>query len=291
MICPLTPSIFPGFIDRWVQVHYKPNTCLFQILEHFDRGEIPDSKMRVLATIEARMGATRLPGKVMLPLGGEPMLARKIERVQRCQTVDAVKVLTTTAPQNQIVEDLCHRIGCPVFRGSEDDVLDRVLRGTEAENPEIIVQLTGDNILIDPGLIDETVAYLLDHDDLELASNSLAQKIVVGWNVRCYRRSALVKANTLCTDPAIRVHGGYYIQINPDKFKIAEVPVDPRFIATDIRLTVDEPNDYELTRRIFETLHVIKPDFTADDVLELLRRYPEWKLINSAVVQKKPGQG
>lgn len=246
--------------------------------------------MKVLATIEARMGATRLPGKVMLPFGGLPMLQRKIERVARCHTVDAIKVLTTSNPVNQIIEDLCHRITCPVFRGSEEDVLDRVLQGTAAENPDVIVQLTGDNPLIDPELIDQAVNYLLTHN-LDLVSNSLTQKVLIGLNVRCFKRDALVRADQQCTDPMIRVHGGYYIQLHPESFKVDQVPVAPQYINDDIRLTVDEPCDYELARRVFETLHATKPAFTTEDILDLFKRYPEWKRINATVKQKKPGEG
>ncbi|QQG36321.1 MAG: glycosyltransferase family protein [Micavibrio aeruginosavorus] len=246
--------------------------------------------MKVTATIEARMGATRLPGKVMLPFGGLPMLQRKIERVARCRTVNAIKVLTTINPVNQIIEDMCHRIDCPVFRGSEEDVLDRVLQGTADENPDIIVQLTGDNPLIDPDLIDQTVQHLIDHN-LDLASNSLTQRVLIGLNVRCFKRKALQRADQLCKDPMIRVHGGYYIQLHPDDFKIGEPPVDPRYIVSDIRLTVDEPRDYELARRVFETLHATKPAFGADDILDLFARFPEWKKINASVQQKKPGEG
>jgi spore coat polysaccharide biosynthesis protein SpsF len=247
--------------------------------------------MKVLATIEARMGATRLPGKVMLPLGGEPMLGRKVERVKRARRVDAVKVLTTVNPQNQVIADYCGRIGVPVFRGSEEDVLSRVLEGSAAENPDIIVQLTGDNILIDPGLIDEAVAYLIDNH-LDLVSNSLTQKTLIGWNVRAFTRQALIAADKACADPMIRVHGGYYIQLHPEQFKISEVPVDPKYQRADIRLTVDEPADYELTRRVFETLYPRRPDFTKDDILDLLdREQPDWKHVNMAVVQKKPGEG
>lgn len=246
--------------------------------------------MKVIATIEARMGATRLPGKVMLPFGGLPMLQRKIERVTRCRAVNTVKVLTTINPVNQIIEDLCRRIDCPVFRGSEEDVLARVLQGTADENPDVIVQLTGDNPLIDPNLIDQAVQYLIDND-LDLVSNSLTQKVLIGLNVRCFKRDALQQADQLCQDPMIRVHGGYYIQLHPEKFKVGEVAVAPRYIVDDIRLTVDEPRDYELARRVFETLHATKPAFTANDILDLFTRYPEWKQVNATVQQKKPGEG
>lgn len=246
--------------------------------------------MKVMATIEARMGASRLPGKVMLCMEGQPMLARKLERVARAKTLDDIKVLTTIDPMNQIIEDFCLREGHKVFRGSENDILDRVLQGTAEENPDIIVQLTGDNPLIDPELIDETVKFLIDQD-LDLASNSLTQPLLIGMNVRCFKREALVRADKMCDDPTIRVHGGYFIQMNPDLFKVGEVPVNPKYLTEDIRLTVDEPNDFELARRVFEILLPRNPEFLIDDVIALFEEYPELKSINQNVRQKKVGEG
>ncbi|MCK6418565.1 MAG: acylneuraminate cytidylyltransferase [Alphaproteobacteria bacterium] len=236
------------------------------------------------------MGATRLPGKVLLPLGGVPLLQRKIERVARAKNVQGIKVLSTVNPVNEIIEDLCHRIGCPVFRGSEEDVLDRIIKGTNNESPEVIVQLTGDNPLVDPVFIDESVEYLLKNN-FDLVSNSLTQRTLIGLNIRCFKRSALLIADQECSDPLIRVHGGYYIQKNPDRFKIGENFVHERFHTEDIRLTVDEPRDYELVRRVFETLYPINSNFSADDILGLFSRFPEWKAINGNVRQKRPGEG
>jgi len=246
--------------------------------------------MKVMATIEARMGASRLPGKVMISMEGMPMLQRKIERVQRCKTIDSIKVLTTIDPMNQIIEDFCNHMGYPVFRGSEDDILDRVIQGTAEEEPDIIVQLTGDNPLIDPDLIDDTVQYLIDND-LDLVSNSLTQPVLIGMNVRCLKRSALLKADKLCHDPMIRVHGGYYIQQHPEEFKVGENPVNTKYLIEDIRLTVDEPNDFELARQVFEKLLPVNNNFGIDAIIDLFEKYPELKEINGQVRQKKVGEG
>lgn len=246
--------------------------------------------MKVMATIEARMGASRLPGKVLLCLAGKPMLARKIERVKRCTSVDDIMVLTTIDPMNEIIADFCHREKCRVFRGSENDILNRIIQGTADDSPDIIVQLTGDNPLIDPALIDEAVWFLIDND-LDLVSNSLTQSVIIGMNVRCFRRDALLKADKLCDDPLIRVHGGYYIQMNPDKFKIAEVPVKPRYLRDDIRLTVDEPADFELVRIVYERLLEQNPDFTIDDIVDLFDNEPELKVVNQNIRQKRVGEG
>lgn len=246
--------------------------------------------MKVMATIEARMGASRLPGKVMLCMEGAPMLQHKIERVWRSKTVEAVKVLTTVDPMNQVVEDFCNHAGHQVFRGSENDILDRIIQGTVEEDPEIIVQLTGDNPLIDPGLIDDAVNYLIDND-LDLVSNSLTQSVLIGMNVRCFKREALLRADKMCDDPLIRVHGGYYIQMNPEQFKVGENPVKPEYLVDDIRLTVDEPADFELARTVFEELLPVNPEFGIDDVIALFQRKPELKDVNQNVRQKNVGEG
>ena len=241
--------------------------------------------MKVLATIEARMASTRLPGKVMLPMGGQPTLVRMYERVARAKTVTKVKYLTTVNPVCKIIEDTCLREGIPVYRGSEDDVTERVVEGTAEENPDIIVQLTGDNPLVDPALIDVAVNHLIDND---LDCSATHKDVLIGLNVRCYRRSALLKMDPICP-PNLRAHGGYYITQRPDLFRMMDTPVEQRLYCGDIRLTVDEPNDYELCRRVFETLYPVNPRFGYEDIFDLFDRYPEWKAINGQVQQKKAG--
>lgn len=241
--------------------------------------------MKVLATIEARMSSTRLPGKVMLPLGGQPTIVRMYERVMRAEMVTKVKYLTTLNPTCKIIADTCEREGIPVYRGSEEDVTERVIEGSAEENPDIIVQLTGDNPVLDPALIDVAVRHLIDNN---LDCSATHKDVLIGLNVRCYKRSALLKMDPVCP-PNLRVHGGYYITQNPEMFKLGETPVPKELYRSDIRLTVDEPNDYELVRRVFETLHPVKPDFGYKNILDLFERYPEWKAINGQVQQKKAG--
>ncbi|WP_412557523.1 cytidylyltransferase domain-containing protein [Thalassospira sp. MIT1370] len=246
--------------------------------------------MQVMATIEARMGSSRLPGKVMLELAGKPMLQWKIMQVRQAKTVDCVKVASASSPANALIENFCERISCPVFRGSEDDVLDRLLKATEVENPEVIVQLTGDNPLISPKLIDDAVKYLLEND-LDFVSNSLSQNTIIGMNVRCFKRSALVAASEKCTDPKIRVHGGYCIQQYPDSFRIGENAVPKQCLRDDIRLTVDEVEDFELVRRIISIARSENQELSLDNILSYFDRIPDLKSVNSAVRQKLVGEG
>lgn len=245
--------------------------------------------MRVIATIEARLAASRLPGKVMFPLAGAPMLQRLVERVRRAKRVDDVVVASTTSPADAVIADLCERIGCRVHRGSVEDITQRLLDA--ASGADVIVQLTGDCPLIDPAHIDETVR-LLVAEKADYVSNSLTGcTFPLGFDVRAFTMAALRRTSELSDDPVDRVHGSYFIYRNPKLFRLVgwEAPDELRWPA--LRLTVDEAADYELVRRVFETLDAEHPEFGVEDVVALLRRHPDWVAINSAVRQKAAVEG
>lgn len=246
--------------------------------------------MKVVATIEARMASTRLPGKVMLPLAGKPMLERLVERIQACQSVDEIILLTSERPENQIILDLADRINITAFAGSEDDVLDRVLKGTEGSQADVIVQLTGDNPAIDPRLIDQVVAHhILNKSDY--TSNYLTQPVLIGQNLRCFNRSALLAADKQCTDLNMRSHGGYFIQTRPDLFSLAEVKVSRDLFRDDIRLTVDEASDYDVMNALFTALASDEKIFSAEEIIAFLDANPSIRAKNAIVQQKTPGEG
>jgi spore coat polysaccharide biosynthesis protein SpsF len=245
--------------------------------------------LRVIATIEARMSASRLPGKVMLPLAGAPMLERLVERIRRSHRVDEIVVATTVSPPDAIIADLCHRIGCRVHRGSVEDITSRLMEASAGA--DIVVQITGDCPLIDPAHIDETVGLLVD-ERADYASNSLnVGTFPLGLDVRCFKADALRRSAELSQDPTDRVHGSYFIYRHPDMFRLVgwEAPANMNW--PELRLTVDEPADFELVRRVFETLYAIRPDFDTADIVSLLRAKPDWVALNSSVRQKSPLEG
>ena len=245
--------------------------------------------MRTVATIEARMAASRLPGKVMLPLAGAPMVQRLVERLRRSRRVDEVVVATTIHPADAVISDLCQRIGCAVHRGPIEDITTRLIGA--AGDAGVIVQITGDCPLVDPAHVDETVRLLLE-ENADYASNSLKGcTFPLGFDVRCFTAEALRRSTELSTDPVDRVHGSYFIYRNPGLFRLVgwDAPVEMSW--PELRLTVDEPADYELVRRVFEVLYSAKPDFDARDVVALLRQKPDWVAINSTVRQKTASEG
>jgi spore coat polysaccharide biosynthesis protein SpsF len=245
--------------------------------------------MRVVATIEARMAATRLPGKVMLPLAGAPMLQRLVERVRRAIRVDEVVVATTVNPHDAIIADLCARIGCKAHRGPVEDITLRLLEA--ASGADVIVQVTGDCPLVDPEHIDQTVQLLVDQK-ADYASNCLHERTLpLGLDVRAFTMTALTRVHESTSDPIDRVHGSYFMYRRPDLFRLAgwKASVDQQW--PELRLTVDEPADYELVRRVFEELYPADACFNACATINLLRRRPDWVALNSAVRQKVVAEG
>lgn len=245
--------------------------------------------MKVVATIEARMSASRLPGKMMLPLAGATMLERLVERLARARCLDRIVVASTVAPPDEVIEMLCRRRGIAVHRGPVEDIAVRILEA--AGDADVIVQITGDCPLVDPDHVDRAVA-LLQSEGADYVSNSLTGcTFPIGFDVRCFTRAALEKTIAMTGDPVDRVHGSYFIYRRPDLFRLAGWDAPPDMHWPQLRLTVDEPADYEVVRRIYDELYPKNSAFTAADVIALMRARPEWAALNSAVQQKAPQQG
>jgi len=245
--------------------------------------------LKVVATIEARMSASRLPGKMMLPLAGATMLERLVERLRGAKCLTGIVVATTVAPPDEVIAALCAREGIDVHRGAVEDIARRILGA--AVDADVIVQITGDCPLIDPEHVDRTVA-LLQSESADYASNSLKGcTFPIGLDVRCFTRLALEKTIAMTDDPVDRLHGSYFIYRRPDLFRLAGWDASADMHWPGLRLTVDEPADYEVVRRIYHALYPANPAFTARDVVMLMRAKPDWVILNSNVRQKAPAEG
>jgi len=239
--------------------------------------------MKVVAIIQARMGSTRLPGKVMMDLAGEPMLARVVNRVGRASKLDAVVVATTTNSDDDPIVDLCQKRGRPVFRGSEEDVLDRYYQTAVAHSAEAIVRITSDCPLIEPEIIDAVVLeFLSRYPNIDYVSNAIQRSYPRGLDVGIISFGALERAWTEDENPAWREHVTQYIVRNPDLFHIHGVENDVDY--SYMRWTVDAPEDLAFVRRIYD--HLPNDEFNWKDVILLLERNPEWLEINRHIKQK-----
>jgi spore coat polysaccharide biosynthesis protein SpsF len=238
--------------------------------------------MRVVAIVQARMGSTRLPGKVMLPLLGEPILARVLRRTARARTLDDVVVATTTRPEDDAIVALVEAEGRPVVRGSETDLLDRYLQAARAHDAEIVVRVTSDCPLIDPDVIDRTVL-AFQAGDVEYASNTLEPRTYPrGLDVEVIARVALERAGREDRDPAWREHATPYIYRHPESFRLLRVAAEDDH--ADQRWSVDTPEDFTLVDRIYDAIG--RDDFGWREALAVVEAHPSWIALNRHVVQK-----
>ena len=238
--------------------------------------------MTTVAIIQARTGSTRLPGKVLLPLLGAPVLTHVVRRGQRATRVDAVVVATTTAPGDDPIVELGRANGWLVTRGSEDDLLSRYLEAARAHGADRVVRITSDCPLIDPALIDDVIA-ALKTSGADYASNSLEPRTYPrGLDPEAMTMAALETAGREDHDPASREHATPYLYRHPERFRLHAVHgAEDR---SGHRWTLDTPEDYELTRRLYDALG--RDDFGWLDALAIAEAHPEWSALNRHVRQK-----
>ena len=245
--------------------------------------------MKVVATIEARMGSTRLPGKSLKKIMGKPMLELMIERVKKAKLIDEIVIATSENPKDDVIELLAKRLNVGCFRGSEDDVLDRVLKAAKAYIADHIVELWGDCPLIDPEIIDEMIRYYLDND-FDCAGTTIPTfKQTFPWGISAliFPTKMLEEISQITQDPVDRENVSNYIYEHSDIYKIGRLPCPPELNHPEIRLTVDELADFELVKTIFERLTPINRDFKTINIITFLESNPEIKNINIHVKQKK----
>ncbi len=240
--------------------------------------------MTVVAIIQARMGSTRLPGKVLLDLAGEPMLARVLSRTRRARTLDQVVVATTVQSADAAIVRLCAEHDWPCFRGSEDDVLDRYYHAAVAHQADVVVRLTSDCPLIEPALVDRVVQEFLDMQPrVDYACNVLPRRTFPrGLDTEVMHFDVLEQAWRQDHNRAWREHVTAYIQRNSDLFRIHGVVNEVDY--SHMRWTVDTPEDLAFVRRIYD--YFGHGRFSWREVLAVLEEHPEWLEINQRVQQK-----
>jgi len=234
--------------------------------------------MKTLAILQARILSQRLPGKVLSPILGIPMLQHQIERILRAGRIDLLVVATSTDASDNRIEELCKKMNVPFFRGHLDDVLDRFYQTALPLHPELIVRLTGDCPLIDPHIIDQVIDFCLQ-GDYDYASNAIEPTFPDGLDVEVFRFSALVEAWKKADLPSEREHVTSYIYEKPNLFKVGHYKNYEKDLS-HLRWTVDEPEDFEFVTRVYEHLYPSNPAFSTAEVLNLLEKNPQLMDIN-----------
>lgn len=242
------------------------------------------------AIVQARMGSTRLPGKVMKMVVGKPMLELMIERLKRASQLGGIIIATTDKESELPIVDLVNSLdGVLLFRGSEEDVLERYYGAALKYDAETVIRVTSDCPLIDPQVLDTVIkAYHEQRHTIDYAANVRKRTYPRGLDVEVFSFAVLERAFREATLQPDREHVTEYILQRPDIFRMYDV-VD-RDDHSTMRWTVDTPEDFELITRIYESLYRIKPDFDYGDILRLFEKHPDWNLLNAHIEQKVYGQ-
>jgi spore coat polysaccharide biosynthesis protein SpsF len=238
----------------------------------------------VIAIVQARMGSTRLPGKVLLDLAGQPMLVRDIERIRRAKKIDDIVIATTTNPTDDKIISLCIENEWNYFRGSEDDVLDRYYRAAREYHVKTIVRITSDCPLIEPTIVDRIIEkFFALEPNIDYASNIFPLRTFPrGLDTEVMSFSVLERCWKEETNSAYREHVTPYIHRHPDKFRISEVNNERDL--SSLRWTVDTPEDFDFVSHVYRYLG--ENTFSWTDVLDLLQEHPELLEINKDIKQK-----
>lgn len=243
-------------------------------------------KEKIVATIEARMTSSRLPGKVLLPIGGVSVLEMMIERLKRSKYLDGICIATTTNSNDDPVEALGRRLRVDVFRGSESDVLGRVLGAAQLVNADIIVEAMADSPFVDPELIDRGIEEFFTHD-VDYAANCMRDTYAVGFEVQVFPTKVLAEVARLTDNIIDRTHVTYYIYMHPEKYRTYNWEAPPELVSPKFRMTLDEESDYRAICTVVNALSPEHPDFTVRDVTNYLRTHPEVVALNDSVRQKE----
>jgi len=229
--------------------------------------------MKITATIQARMGSSRLPGKILRTIVGRPTLALIVERIQQSRLIDEVVIATADTPQNDVVEELAQSLGVGCFRGSEDDVLGRVAGALRAFNVDLHAEFQGDNLLPDGMLIDAVIGYYLKHaGEYDYVTTGLKTTYPPGAEVTLYPAQLLIDIEQRVTDVALREHVGPHIYQHPERYRICNLEAPLWLRRPDLHLEIDTTEDFEVVRRVYEHFYPTNPGFSLAEVIEFADR-------------------
>ena len=242
-------------------------------------------KKKVVATIEARMGSSRLPGKVLLSALGKSMLMHLVDRLRAVPSIDSIVIATTINVSDDPIVELAMAENVLYFRGSEEDVLDRVIGAGEMAEADILVEITGDCPVIDPDLIEQTIQMYLNHS-VQYVSNSVIRSYPDGMDTQVMSFDALKSSASMTNNPLDREHVSRFIWQHPEIFSCINLIAPPSLSWPELGLTLDEEDDYKLLVKIIEELAPSNPLFSCHEIINFLRASPNILKINKAVVRK-----
>ena len=239
--------------------------------------------MSAAVIIQARMSSSRLPGKVMLPLGDRTVLAWCVERARLSPAVDDVIVATSTCSEDEVIEKHAASLGVPCVRGSLIDALDRYRLALTHTDADTIVRITADCPFVDTGIITSAIGTVDSPERPDYASTGQDGRYALGLDVEAMTRSALLIAAESATATDERECVTLFIYRRPKQFALAAVAAPAWARRPDLRFTLDEPADYEVISAVVEGLNATPDALPASEVIAFLDRHPEIAALNKSV--------
>jgi spore coat polysaccharide biosynthesis protein SpsF (cytidylyltransferase family) len=246
--------------------------------------------VKITAIVQARMGSTRLLGKVMIDICGKAVLFHIIDRLKACELLDEIVIATTVSDKDDVIFDAVSNYDKSIglFRGPEENVLERYYLAAKKANTDVIVRVTSDDPLLDPSVIDDLIREFL-RNDCDYVSNSLNKTFPLGLDAEVFSFKTLERAYHDASRAYEKEHVTPYIIENPDKFKLLNVAND--IDLSHLRWTMDTKEDFEFINTVYKRIFPKKHLFLMDDVLELLDKEPELIEINKHIKQKQMHEG
>lgn len=232
--------------------------------------------MKIGATIQARMGSSRLPGKVLMPIVGKPMLELQTERILQSHLIDSLIIATSTQAQDDPIEQLAKRLGVFCYRGSEENVLNRITQALRTYQVDLHVEFKGDGPLVDPLLVDAMIGYYLKSQDrIDYLTNGMKTTYPPGMEVTIYPASVLWDAESRIRDPADLEHVAWNIESHADRYRLYNLEAPAWFHYPEFYLEVDTPEDFEVVSAVFENFYPENPGFGLAQMIDFMKKHPE----------------
>ena len=241
--------------------------------------------MKVVATIEARMTSSRLPGKPLLLADNKSMIEHLSSRLKTIPIIDEIILATTINPQDQPLVDEAKKNDIGVFRGDEDNVMQRVIGAAESSRADVIVEITGDCPIIDPVIVKESIKiYLMN--DYDYVSNARIRSYPDGMDTQVFSLETLKKSYSMTQSKLDYEHVTLHIRNNPNAFSHFDMVASEDLYWPELGLTLDEEKDYLLIKNIIEYFGNSNSNFSCAEILKYLRENPELIEINKTVKRK-----
>ncbi len=239
--------------------------------------------VKIGAIIEARMNSNRLPGKILKKIGNKPSILHTVDRLKLTKNINEIIIATTTNRKDDLLVDLCKKKKIKYFRGSENNVLYRVLKAAKKNDIDIIVEITGDSVFMDYKLIDSAISLFLKNNYDFVANCVKKPMYIAGFDVRIFKTNKLSEIKNKIKDKSDLEHVSSYFWRNPKSFKIKHIHAPKKYDSSKYFLGLDTNEDLKLLRNIYKSLGQNDRYFDIREIVEFLNKNRKLGLVNANI--------